>query len=99
MVPKDVNNVRAIYDFSRPNGRVNSLAYDSSVCYTSIDKVSCAITKASFVVKINLKAAYRSIPIYKKCYSLTGLHWRFLGEAETTFMFDAQLPFGAAKKL
>jgi hypothetical protein len=96
-VPKGEDDVRVIHDLSRPDGGVNGFAYETSVVYTTIDEVTRAISANSFIAKIDLKAAYRSIPIRDNCFTLTGLHWKFAGDETNTYMFDARLPFGASK--
>ena len=96
-IPKDVDDVRIIHDLSKPDGGINCLAWDTSVVYTSIDKVTSKIKASSYLAKVDLKAAYRSIPIHKDCYKLTGIKWKFDGDQCSTYLFDAKLPFGAAK--
>ena len=51
----------------------------------------------SHLSKIDLKSAYRSIPISVLDYGLTGLQWRFEGDEHPTFLFDSKLPFGTSK--
>jgi hypothetical protein len=96
-VPKDGDDVRLIHDLSRPKGGINSLAWDTSVTYTSVDEVTRLIKPTSYLAKIDLKSAYRSIPISKECFDLTGLQWFFKGDKCATYLFDSKLPFGAAK--
>ena len=72
-VPKDLDDVRVIHDLSRPNGGINAFASDTSVVYTSVDKITRLITENSYLAKVDLKSAYRSIPINESCYGLTGI--------------------------
>lgn len=95
-IPKDSTDVRLIHDLSRPNGGINSLAENTSVVYTSVDEVTSLLSEGSFLAKVDLKTAYRSIPVHKSCYDLTGLSWKFGYDTEDTFMFDSRIPFGAA---
>jgi hypothetical protein len=85
-----------IHDLSRPSGGVNCHAFDTSVRYPTIDEITRELTHESYIAKVDLKAAYRSIPLSRQSYTLTGLHWKFEGESETTFLFYAKLPFGAS---
>lgn len=48
-----------------------------------------------FMAKIDLRHAYRSVPIHKSNYSATGLQWQFSGQPDPTYFYDTQLPFGA----
>jgi hypothetical protein len=64
-VPKDVDDVCVIHDLSRPAGGINSLASDTSVKYTTIEKVTKLISADSYIAKVDLRSAYRSIPIAK----------------------------------
>ena len=47
--------------------------------------------------KMDLQAAYRSVPIHCDDYKATGLQWQFEGENKSTFLFDSRLPFGSNK--
>jgi hypothetical protein len=96
-IPKGLDDVRLIHDLSRPDGGVNKLAWDTSVCYTTVDEVTNHIGSDSYLAKVDLSNAYRSIPIMNGCYDLTGLSWLFEGDSEVTWLFDARLPFGASK--
>jgi hypothetical protein len=96
-VPKDVGDIRIIHDLSRPEGGVNRLAWETSVAFTSVDEATKLISQSSFLAKIDLKSAYRSIPISESCFQLTGLHWKFGPDQKITYFFDSRLPFGASK--
>jgi hypothetical protein len=95
-IPKDVSDVRLIHDLSRPDGGVNAYAFDTSVSYTSIDAITRHIKAGSFLAKVDLKNAYRSIPISESCYGLTGVSWKFTGDTELSYLFDSRLPFGGS---
>ena len=96
-IPKGLLDIRLIHDLSRPDGGVNRLASDTSVSFTTVDKATELIVTGSHLAKIDLKSAYRSIPIRVQDYNLTGLQWRFEGDKYPTYLFDSKLPFGAAK--
>jgi hypothetical protein len=51
----------------------------------------------SFLSKIDLKNAYRNIPIHPHDFEHTGLSWKFSGETSVTHLFDCKLPFGSSK--
>ena len=48
-----------------------------------------------FMAKIDLRHAYRSVPIHKSNYVATGLQWHFAGHNHPTYFFDTRLAFGA----
>jgi hypothetical protein len=96
-VPKGLLDVRLIHDLSRPDGGVNRLASDTSVTYTTIDKATSLIGEGTFLAKIDLRSAYRAIPISPLDYKLTGIQWHFKDDLLPTSLFDSKLPFGAAK--
>jgi hypothetical protein len=96
-VPKPNSDVRLIHDLSRPYGSVNAYSLDNSVTYSSISDATKLIKDGSFLTKIYLSSAYRSVPISPDSYSLTGLQWTFSGDSEPTYMYDCHLPFGASK--
>jgi hypothetical protein len=95
-VPKDISDVCVIHDLSRPDGGVNKFAKETSVTYTTLDKAVNFISPSAFLAKLDLAAAYRSIPISEDCYELTGMQWKFQGHNSPTNLFDCRLPFGAA---
>jgi hypothetical protein len=95
-VPKGKSDIRVIHDLSRPNGGVNLYAHNTSVSYASIVTVTNYFSPAGFMAKIDLQAAYRSIPISPSDYELTGIRWKFHGNSEVSYLVDSRLPFGAS---
>ena len=55
------------------------------------------VKPCSYLAKIDLSAAYRSVNIHPSDYLYTGIKWIFEGDSEPTYMYDAKLPFGASK--
>jgi hypothetical protein len=96
-IPKSQTKVRLIHDLSRPLGGVNKHSTDNAVKFPTIDEATRHMSSNTFLAKIDLKEAYRSIPLHPTCYGLTGLQWHFSGDDKSTFFFDARLPFGASK--
>ena len=47
------------------------------------------------MAKIDLRHAYRSVPIHPDNYKATGCKWQFLGDHSYTYFYDTRLPFGA----
>lgn len=96
-VPKDLSDIRLIHDLSRPNGGVNELSWYNSVQYITVDDATRSIKPGSHIAKVDLKSAYRHIPIHPSNYGLTGIKWLFKNDTDFTYMYDAKLPFGGAK--
>ncbi len=93
---EDSQSVRLIHDCSQPIGAVvNDYADDYSFQYQSLDDAVALIRLGCFLAKVDLKAAYHSIPIHPDCYDYTGLQWHFAGDCSPTVLVDAKLPFGA----
>ena len=46
------------------------------------------------MAKIDLRHAYRSVPIHPSNFTATGLHWHFDGDDDFTYFYDTRLPFG-----
>jgi hypothetical protein len=84
-IPKSSTAIRLIHDLSRPEGGINKFGVDSAVVYSCLDDALKLIKTGSFLAKIDLKEAYRSIPIHPSCYEWTGLQWTFAGEMRPTF--------------
>ena len=96
LVPKShqPNKFRLIVDLSSPVGRSVNDGIPSEPCslkYASVDdavSIVKALGKGSLLVKIDLKDAYRMIPVHPDDYHLLGVTW-----AGQTYV-DRALPFG-----
>jgi hypothetical protein len=93
-VPKSPGAIRLIHDMSRPDGGINVYGVDSAVHYSTIDDALKLVVPGTYMAKVDLSEAYRSIPTHPSCHRLTGLHWTFAGCTEPTFLYDVRLPFG-----
>jgi hypothetical protein len=49
------------------------------------------------MAKVDLKSAYRHVPIHPECYTNMGLRWVFGNDLSPTYMYDCRLPFGASR--
>jgi hypothetical protein len=96
-IPKPNKDVRIIHDLSRPGGGVNQYSTDNSVKYSTINDATKMIKTGSFLAKIDLKSAYRCVPLHPTCHQWTGISWKFGESGKTTYLYDARLPFGASK--
>ena len=90
-------DIRLIHDGSVPVGSsMNDYTTLHSERFQTIGD-ACKIAKKDYwCAKLDLKAAYRSVPIHCNDYKVTGLKWQFKGEKEITYLFDSRLPFGAS---
>ena len=83
-----------ILDLSAPEGRsVNDGIQNelTSLTYVSVDDVVSEIVKrgrGSLIAKMDVKRAYRNIPVHPQDRHLLGMHWK-----EEIFV-DMMLPFG-----
>jgi hypothetical protein len=92
------NGVRLIHDGSRPIGEaMNNYAIHHSVHYQSVDEAYTLAKPDTFLCKIDLRWAYRSVPISPKDYCLTGVKWTFEGDSSPTYLFDVRIPFGSSR--
>jgi hypothetical protein len=93
-IPKETGGVRLIHDCSRPYGNaVNDLVEIDSFSFQTVDEALTLVTPHCYMAKIDLKNAYRSIPISDESKRVTGLIWPW--EGRDTFFIDTRLPFGA----
>jgi len=97
-IEKSDGGVRIIHDCSQPKGLgLNDyVAEKLSVKYQSVQEAAQLLAPQDYMVKIDLKAAYRSVALHPSQWQYTGLKWTFKGESEPTYMIDTSLPFGAA---
>ena len=95
-VPKGDSDIRIIHDCSLPAGRsLNSFAPEyEKYSYESLDSAVSLIKKDYFLAKVDIKSAYRHVPIHPECQEATGLKWIF-ADGSTKYMYDVKLPFGA----
>jgi len=97
-VPKDSGKIRLIHDGSLPvNAGMNSYMVDCQCEYMDLKHAVKLIKPGSFLAKLDLKSAYRSVNLHPSNFPLTGLCWRFHGEENVTYLYDSKLPFGASK--
>ena len=95
VVPKPDGDIRLIHDLSRPpKCSVNDYASKESFKYQTVTDALKLIKPHSFMAKVDLKSAYRSVHIRPDQYKLTGLSW---GHHKPQYMYDTRLPFGARK--
>ena len=96
-IPKSDGSVRLIHDLSRPHGGVNILTDDTSVRFPTLEDAIKMIKPGSFLAKVDLKSAYRHVPIHQECFTYMGLQWNFGSDSEVTYLYDCRLPFGASR--
>ena len=65
--------------------------------YVTVEKAVSQIKPNSYLKKIDLKSAYRHVPIQPSNYRATGLAWQFQGDQHVTYLYYNKLPFGASK--
>ena len=85
-IPKSDGSFRLIHDC--PAG---SAANDQAVelpkqKYQSIQDAINAITPGCYLAKVDLKGAYHSLRLNKSKYPFMGLHWKFSGDSDPTFI-------------
>ena len=85
-IPKgDSDDIRLIHDCSRPVGAgVNAYATCDHYEYESVQRATKLIKPGAFLAKIDLKSAYRHVPIHPSNYHATGLKWTFTGCTKPT---------------
>lgn len=81
-IPKpDSSEERLIHDCSRPMGRaLNDYITTQSFKFQTLDDAIKLLRPNYFMAKIDLRHAYRSVPIHKSNYAATGLQWQFSGQ-------------------
>ena len=95
ILKKGGNKWRLIVDLSSPHGAsVNDDGIDSaftSIRYSSIDdavRIIQSLGNGALMAKLDLKAAYRSVPVHPEDRLLRGTQW------EESIFVDTALPFG-----
>ena len=66
--------------------------------YQTLDDTIKMIKPGYYLSKVDLRHAYRSVPIHPSNYEATRLKWQFKrNKLKYTFLVDSRLPFGARK--
>lgn len=96
-VPKrDSSELRMTMDCSRPFAvSANSYMDLDHYKYVTVDEAACKAKPHFWLAKVDLKHAYRSVGTHPNSWKVTGMSWHFKGSANTTFLYDKRLPFGA----
>jgi len=95
-VHKDNGDIRLIHDCSRPRGgAVNDYISDLKVKYQTFNDALAVLQPQSYMAKIDLKSAYRSVKTHPTSHTAAGLKWTFKGHKDPTYMVDTRLPFGS----
>ena len=98
VVPKDDGGGRAVVDCSQPPDRsVNN--YTASVSckfsYNGVEDVVDVIEIGDHLASIDIKDAYRAVPIHPVDRSKQGIKWEFSGDdGRVTYMVDNRLCMG-----
>ena len=95
-VPKpDSEDLRLIHDCSMPPGKgVNSYIDIEKQTFQTIDSAVKMIEPGCYMAKIDLRHAYRSVPVHPANHTALGLKWKFSGDSTFTYLMDTRLPFG-----
>ena len=89
---------RLIHDASRPTGQsLNDLAVNDPFKYQSIQDAVKRVKPGYWLAKVDLSNAYRAVGIHPSNYGVTGLKWKFVGDKQSTYLFDKRLCFGGRK--
>jgi len=97
-VPKaDSQELRLIHDCSMPCSQgVNSYINITKEKFQTVDDAVSLIGNNYFLAKVDLRHAYRSIPVHPANYPALGLKWKFKGDSSFSYLVDTRLPFGAS---
>ena len=99
-LPKpDSDDICIIHDCSMPTGKgFNSYAESEYFRFQTLEDALKLMGPGYFLAKIDLKSAYRSVPVHPSNYAGTGLKWKFKGsKVKFTYFVDTRLMFGGKK--
>ena len=99
-VPKaNSDELRLIHDCSMPKGQgVNSYVPTlDKLHFQSIDDAIKLVDREFYLAKIDLRHAYRSVPVHPANCPALGLKWTFLGDEAPTYLMDTRLCFGGRR--
>jgi hypothetical protein len=76
---------------------VNDYASKDDCSYQSVQELLDSIQPNWYLSNVDLKSAYKSVPLDVANYKYTGVKWQFPDAELPTFLVDRTLPFGARK--
>ena len=94
-VPKPDGGIRPITDCSMPRDiSVNNFCADiiQDFQYKNVDHVLAMLQEGDYMAVVDIKSAYRAVPIFPDHRKYLGLKWEINGE--TVFIEDTRLCFG-----
>ena len=94
-VPKPGGGIRPTTDCSMPKDiSVNNFCADiiQDFQYKNVDHVLAMLQEGDYVAVVDIKSAYRAVPIFPDHRKYLGLKWEINGE--TVFIEDSRLCFG-----
>ena len=94
-VPKPDGGIRPITDCSMPRDiSVNNYCADiiQDFQYKNVDHVLAMLQEGDYMAVVDIKSAYRAVPIFPYHRRYLGLKWQINGE--TVFIEDSRLCFG-----
>jgi hypothetical protein len=96
VVLKSSGAIRLIHDASRPLGKAlnDYAAMEYKQKFQTLEDAKSMLSFGCYMVKIDLKSAYRYVAVHPEDYGATGWKWRFKGESHDTYLVDKHLPFG-----
>ena len=94
---KSNNSVRLIHDCSRPMSKsVNDyVSQVDKMSYKSVSDACSLINPGYYMCKVDLRSAYRYVPIHVSNYQFSGLKWTFKGSNQPQYLMDTRLMFGS----
>ena len=95
VIPKPDGGVRLIHDCSIQEGQAVNDYYTAGwhQKFARVEDAAALFTEGCFMAKVDLKSAYRSVPISKYSQKVTGLRWQF--DKRTVLLCDTKLCFGS----
>jgi len=80
-----------------PGKGVNSYIEIEKQSFQTLDDAAKLIGKSFFIAKVDLRRAYRSVPVHPSNYQALGLKWRFQGDSEFFWLTLDYLLGGVAR--
>ena len=81
-----------------PPGRdVNTYIEIEKQSFQTLDDAAKLIARDFYIAKVDLRRAYRSIPVHPSNNKALGLKWQFKGHKQFSYLVDTRFPFGASR--
>ena len=78
---------------------INSFSHPDKFAFETVHSALTIAPPRAWMAKVDIKSAYRHVPLHPSQFNATGLKYRFSGDSKFTYFYDTRLMFGASESV